>query len=282
MLPSFSEGLAILSAVRTLRTLNDHYGLESEIDYVTIHGRVDLHERLQKEQFATEVGIRVLWHEGPALGGAAMALGVALGCLAQNTKAFDLSKALKPRPSILEIFPWGELAFEVILVACMAGLLGVDSVKLEDAYAKTQSERSQHSCLYSIKPAHWEKEAKKLEDKIEIVHKFLETQILWTSYMNDIPHQLPATTKLKSFKGICQPEITGRSGGLKNLALQVMAPATPTGAVPHEINAILKSLRNDPVSQHDFSTVEVADMKMSEKLQASTGASYSIKCSSKK
>ena len=68
-LPAGMEGFAILSAARTLRTQERHYGIESSVDYAMVHGRADLHERLQKEQFATDMGTRVVWHEGPALDG---------------------------------------------------------------------------------------------------------------------------------------------------------------------------------------------------------------------
>ena len=69
------------------------------------------------------MGTRVVWHDGPALENAAMAQGLALGSLAQGLQAFDLSRALKPRPSIREIFPWGELAFELLMIATLGGIL---------------------------------------------------------------------------------------------------------------------------------------------------------------
>ncbi len=69
-----------------------------------------------------------------------MAQGLALGCLAQGIKAFDLSRALKPRASIREIFPWGELAFEILLIATMGGILGVRSMMLDDAYVAVRVE----------------------------------------------------------------------------------------------------------------------------------------------
>ena len=122
-MPSFSEGMAILSAARTLLSQSRYYEMATPLDYAIVHGRPDLHDRLQKEGLPTEIGARMIWHEGPALGGATMALGLALGCLNQTAPAFDLSRTMKPRPSLRDIFPWGELACECTLMALMGLVL---------------------------------------------------------------------------------------------------------------------------------------------------------------
>ena len=123
LLPARAEGPAILSAARTLRTQHSYHGIESALDFAILYGREDLKERLQEEEFPTNMGTRVLWHDGPALDNAAMAQGLAIGLPRAGRKAFDLARVLKPRPSIREIFPWGELAFGVLLIATMGGIL---------------------------------------------------------------------------------------------------------------------------------------------------------------
>ena len=44
------EGFAILSTARVLSAQQKHFGVEADLDYVMIHGRVELHEELQQEQ----------------------------------------------------------------------------------------------------------------------------------------------------------------------------------------------------------------------------------------
>ena len=109
--PPAQEGFAILSAARGLATQQTHYGIETALDYAMIHGRADLHERLQKERLPTEMRTRVIWREGPALEGAAIAYGLALGCLRKTSRPSTCPASLKSRPPIKEIFPWRELAF---------------------------------------------------------------------------------------------------------------------------------------------------------------------------
>ena len=109
-MPPGSEGMAILSAARTLLTQSRYYDMEMPLDYAVVHGRAELHERLQKEGLPTEIGTRMVWREEPALNGATVAMGLALGCVNQTNVAFDLSHSMKPSASLRDIFPWGELA----------------------------------------------------------------------------------------------------------------------------------------------------------------------------
>ncbi len=134
-LPAGAEGPAIVSAARTLRMQQLHHGIDVTPQYAVIHGRQDLHERLQQEQFPSDMETRVLWRNGPELDAAATAFGLALGGLSQNAKAFDLSRSLKPRPSLWEIFPWADLAFTSVLVVCAALFLGAQATKLDDSCA---------------------------------------------------------------------------------------------------------------------------------------------------
>ncbi len=61
ILPAGGEGSAILCAARTLRTQHKYYGIESSLDFAILYGRADLRERLEEEEFPTDMGTRVTW-----------------------------------------------------------------------------------------------------------------------------------------------------------------------------------------------------------------------------
>jgi hypothetical protein len=285
LLPARAEGPAILSAARTLRTQHSYHGIESALDFAILYGRGDLKERLQEEEFPTNMGTRVLWHDGPALDNAAMAQGLALGCLAQGAKAFDLARALKPRPSIREIFPWGELAFGVLLIATMGGILGARSMMLDDAYAAVRAESSRHACLKSADQTKLERQKKELAEKVEAVRKFLGTRILWSSYAQDLSTRLPPGTVIEAFDGVCElegSEKKGGGGGKKLFTLRLLAPSQQDGSIPREIDAFFKSLRNHPLWLRDFLSVEVTDIKrVQARGMAPPSTSFTIVCSPK-
>ena len=103
--------------------------METPLDYAIVHGRADLHERLQKEGLPSEIGTRMIWREGPRLSPETMALGLALGCVDQTDAGFDLSRLMKPKASLRDIFPWGELACECVLMVLMGLCLCTETSK---------------------------------------------------------------------------------------------------------------------------------------------------------
>jgi hypothetical protein len=280
-LTTSSEGLAILSAARTLQTQLKHYGIEASTDYAMIFGREDLHERLRQEQFPSDLGTRVIWHEGPALEGRATALGLALGCLTPAPTGFDLSRHLKPRPAIAEIFPWGELAFVAFLILCMGVMLGIHSIGLSDKYASVKLEAATHKCLTSGKSSRLEKDEKELEKKVEAASKFVGSRVLWTTYARDIAAGIPANAQLVLFQGVDELEASGKAAAApkKSLLLQATAPSEG-GAVPREIDTFLDELRRNKVLKQDFASVELAGIKRSESRGkgGQSSAAFSIVC----
>ncbi len=255
------ECLAILSAGRTLRTQHRHYGIETPLDYVMIHGRADLHERMQQEQFASEIGTRVLWHDGPALDGAAMAHGLALGGLSQDVKAFDLSRSLKSRAPIKEIFPWGEMAIAAGLVGCLGVVLTAHSMKLDESYVMLRAQNAQHACLASADVAHLEKDKKAMTERLAATRSYLESRIQWTDYIRDLSERLPAHAELNIFNGRNPLNCGGKSKTERTFHLQGAAPLAKNGSIPHDIETFLHAIPRDRLWKRDFTSV-VTDIRL--------------------
>ncbi len=207
-----ADGAAILSAARTLLRQGKTYGIESSFDYVVVHGRPDLHERLREEQLPTNLGVRVLWQDGPPLDGAATAYGLAAGCQNQNVKAFDLARSLKARPSIWDIFPWWDFALASLLVVWMAVTLFAHSMKLDETYAAVRAKASGLKYLNLSDPKNLDKDTAQLEKKVEAVYKYLDGRILWTEFTRDVSARLPANAQIKSFKGEWAMESGAKAG----------------------------------------------------------------------
>jgi len=262
VLPEFSESFAILSAMRGLETQRTHYGIESRLEYAIIHGRPDLHERLQQEQLPSEMKTRVIWEEGPAFEGADVAFGLALGCFSQEVAAFDLSRKLKARAPIKEIFPWKELAFTSTLVVGMGLVLGAHSMKLDDSLAALKAENSQYTCLAGGDLGKLEKDKKDLEKKTESVQKFVDTRVLWTAYTEYLSRQLPAEAVINTFKGQNALNVGGKTKtAAGSLTIRGKAPLLDTGAIPREVDAFLVEVAKDPQWRRDFPSV-TTDMRL--------------------
>jgi hypothetical protein len=282
-LPSGGEPAAILCASRILQTLGKHYGIDSPLDTVVVHGRSDLKESLGGEFFTQELGVRLDAHSGPELDDGQIAFGLALGCLKQEQKAFDLARTLKPRASLWEIFPLGETAFQGALMVCMGLMLWVHGENLASRCESVQTENRKHQCLM-LPQEQLEKEKKDLKQRVEAVRGFLASRILWTSYTHDIPARLPANALLNSMQGICELEIAGKkkesaSQLKKSFVMRATAPISSNGSMPREIDDFLNSLRGNPLLKRDFPIVELADIK---RFQLFTGsqpmANFTVVC----
>jgi hypothetical protein len=286
ILPAGSEDLAILSAARTLETQQKHNGIESAPSYALICGREDVHERLRRKQFPSDMARRVIWHDGPSFSGRAAAYGLALGCLGAKVAGFDLSREMKLRAPIAEIFPWADLVFAAFLVAVMAVVLGFHAMDVSELCAQVEAKSSLHTCLAAGGAAHVEQDEKALEQKVDAVCKFLDSRILWTSYTYEISQRLPPNSRLRLFQGLNALDVGGKqgSGNLKKLLL-LRATALYAGdnVIPHEIDEFLNALRNDKLLKHDFASVELADIKRAEGLtgRGQPEATFTVVCSPK-
>jgi hypothetical protein len=280
-LPAGSEGMAVLCAARTLLGQCQHHGLDLALDYAIVHGRADLHERLQNEQLPSEIGSRTLWREGPDLSGETIARGLAVGCVGQGAKTFDLSRWMKPRPSLREIFPWGELACECVLVVLMGLVLAQQSNRVATACASAQSQCNENKLLGSANAGRLEKEKKELTKKIDALHEFLDSRVLWTSYARDVANCLPAKIQLSQFQGLGLLEAGKKGGaaGKRSLQLTAMAPLTASGAVPPEVDSFLAALRGNRLWKREFPRVELTAVQQAQ-ARGNTGgmAGFTIVC----
>jgi hypothetical protein len=253
-----SESLVILSAARTLQTQYKHYGIESAADYAMIFGRADLHEQLKREQFPSDLGTRVIWHEGPELSGHSTAYGLALGGLSSEPEGFDLSRHLKPQPSIREIFPWGDLVFVILFVVCMGAILGFHYMKLKDMALHVQTESSQYQSPGNISK-NLEKEEKEIRQKIDAVRDFLTARVLWTANIESVTDCLPGTTKLADFDGLAVAcKQISKSLTLRTVA---MLPEDGTIGVPPDIDLFINNLRKSDVLKQNYPVFELPDIK---------------------
>ena len=244
----------MLSTSRTLLSQSQYHGIAAPLDYVIVHGRPDLHERLQKEGLPTEMGTRMIWHEGPELSGATMALGLALGLASQNVRAFDLSRGMKPQASIREIFPWGELACECTIIAVMGLVLAHHDQKVHEEYSKADIECKGNRILALSNSAALVKEKSSLTAKLASIHDFLDSRVMWTTYARVIADCMPANVQIEQWQASnVIAKRGGRGAGGKSVHLTATAQ-TPDGMMPPEVGKFIASLRKNPIMKPRLST----------------------------
>jgi hypothetical protein len=280
-IPQFSEGMSILSAARTLLSQSRYYEMETPLDYAIVHGRADLHERLQKEGLPSEIGARMIWYEGPALDASTMALGLALGCIDQTDGGFDLSRLMKPRASLRDIFPWGELACECVVVVFMGLCLFHHNEQVRASATAAQMRCDGNKLLASSDAVQLEAEKKSLTQKLESLHQFLDSRVIWTSYLHNVMGQFPSTIQLTTIQGGSPLAIPGP--GKRSLHLGASVNLLPRGAVPPAVFNFIGTLRKDSFMKQNFPEIELGNIAPAGTTPTGeTRAGFSVSCQSAK
>ena len=278
-MPSFSEGMSILSAARTLLSQSRYYEMETPLEYAIVHGRTDLHERLQKEGLPSEIGTRMVWYEGPPLNSQAMAFGLALGCVDQGNAGFDLSRLMKPKASLRDIFPWGELACECVLVVLMGLCLLHQNEHARAACTAAQMRCDGNKVLASSDVAKLEAEKKNLSEKIQSLHQFLDSRVIWTSYIHDVMQRFPPNIQLTTFQGGSGLQIPGP--GKRTIQFSALVNLLPRGAVPPAVFKFIAALRSDPFMQRNFDKVDLGNITQAGTTPSGeVRAGFSVSCQS--
>ena len=275
---------ALISVFRTLDTLGKLCGASSGIDAVLVHGGTELKSQVDIDAFEKQLGLQVQWHDGPQLDGSSIAFGLALGCFQTNTQALDLARSMKARESLWTLFPWTEVAAQIVVVICLGLFLLNRSQELTTKFAAVRSETDGRHWLGAQTEQQLSKEKKELELRVDAIRKFLSTRVVWTAYTQDIPSRMPANTTLNSFQGICEMEKKGRKDDVavkpkKSFTMRIGSPIAKDGAAPKEIDNFLDSLRENALLKRDFPLVELADIKWYEPfVGAQPTAFYTVVC----
>lgn len=276
-LSAYSEGMAILSAARTLLSQSQHHGIELSLDFAIVYGRADLHQQLQKDGLPTEIGTRMLWHEDPGLDGESIARGLALGCSNVGGPSFDLSRRMKPRAMLRDIFPWAELACECVLVIVMALILARQSDKASAACTAVTIQCNDDRVLGASNAGQLEKEKRELTKKLDGLHQFLGSRVVWTAVVRDVTNNLPNNIHLLQMQG--SAAMGGKKGAKKTLQLVATTPLTAEGAVPPEVDKFLGSLRDNKRMQQDFPRIELTGVRPSDaRNNEKASAGFTIVC----
>jgi hypothetical protein len=153
---------------------------------------------------------------------------------------------------------------------------------LEADLAFVQDQCAQDKILTSAKPGALQREKKGLSEKIETLHKFLDTRILWTAYTRDIATRLPASITLRQFQGVCAMPMGKGDGGQaakRSLLMQAQSTLASDGSVPREVGEFFVSLPKHPLYRRDFPDVLVTNIRPAQASKRVAGsASFAVVC----
>ncbi len=259
------EASTLLMASRSLLATSKDCGVESPLDAVMIHGRAELKRLLDLDWLEEQLDTSIDWFDGPELNQSQIAYGVAQGGLDKEGGGFDLGRSLKPRPTLLQLFPWRDAVMQLALLVCMALLLGYTYWTLRESEQVLQTNVAVSPAEATTKKMKLQKEKKQLGMQVSAIREFLNTRVLWTSCLRDLSLCVPEEMYLTSVRGVCELRSLQKKKGStktkKSLALRGAVRLPASGTVPPEIDRLLVALRSDPTLEEEFPLVTLDELQ---------------------
>ncbi len=124
-----------------------------------------------------------------------------------------------------------------------------------------------------------EAEKKSLARKLESLHQFLDSRVIWTSYLHNVMEQFPPSIQLMSFSGGSGLQIPGP--GKRTIQLGATANLLPRGAVPPAVFKLIASLRNDALMKRNFDKIDLGNISQAGATPSGdVKAGFSVSCQS--
>ena len=278
-MPRGDEARAILSASRPLQVLGQHCGIESNFDVVMIHGREDLQRVVDYTWLLQQLAVEVHWVGSPALDPNGIAFGLALGCLKQTGRDFDLARTVKPVATLRELFPWREVAVHCALLCGLGWYLYDRLLELRHSHEMLQIQYAGSPQLATATETDLERERKELLEQVSAIKAFCDSRVVWTSFTRDLAARLPQRLALTAIQGESPLERPGKKKKKgttkKSLVLRGSVHIPLGGSVPRGIDDLLNSLRSDPLLKDEFPTIELAEFR---RARGGSTADFTVVC----
>ncbi len=247
-----------------------------------VHGRPDIVLTQQPEAFRQRTGARLIRCAEPNYDSASAALGVALANPLEDDNGLDLSRTLKPTPTIREIFPWGELAVQGALLGAVSLFLTGTTTEADVQLNEVGIQLKAFSWLKDWDQKKLDAEKKALQERSQSLDAFQNSRIAWSVPLRSIAAAAPESTVITSMTGTAPLESGSKSSptsSKKQLTVNFATPMADDGSLPSEIDGFLASLRKDPTLKRNFPLIEVSGLRANPARQKGRAfASYTVIC----
>jgi hypothetical protein len=274
------ESTAVLAANSTLWMLARHSRITLPIDTVIVHGRPELALIQDPEVFRQRTGARLIRCAKPDYDLAAAALGVALANPLADETGYDLARDLKPAISIREIFPWGELALQGVLLGAVSLFLIGTVAEASSRLKAVDTQLRSFVWLKKDDQAKLDADKNALQEALKVVEAFEGKRVRWSAVLRTVAAAAPESTTITGLTGEAELEATAKGAPAKSkkqLIVNFSTPMAEDGSVPPEIDGFLTALRADPMLKRHFPLIEIPGLKAnSGRAGKQPFASYSV------
>ncbi len=254
------KGAALVQAFHMLNLYARRQLSISEIRHVSVQGCVDLEEGWHTIE--APLGREVEQVVGPVYDDEFIALGLALGGLESEENTLDLGRSLRPPKTFLALLPWKELGFLATLFLGMFFVMSSHAGSLRTQLDVALHENAEAIWAKAVPIAELQSQQKRLAKDVQPLSRFFSKRIPFAPALAAVSSMIPPTAWVESLHGADYVWRTGasRTLGSSFLLVRYAAPLVNTGAVPEEINELVKGLKASPYFSETLPEVKLADI----------------------
>ncbi len=263
-LPQQCTAHTVLTSMMIFRAQLDTMGLEAIPDLLVIHGRHDIELDLDSSDWNLVAG-EVLRDESLEIDPGTIVTELAAGC-DQEPVAYNLIREQRPGRSVLEIFPWLQVAVEVIALGFGWFMVESSRTDLNQGLWAVQQQLGQFTWAENETVANLKTRKTELLDEAEAIGYFLEHRVPWTTCLSEIQDGLPPNLRIVKITGQAHYNPRGRSRSKvdRNLTLN-MEMIIPDGeTMPHDNEIFVENLQNSETLTKYFPIIEMGELKSSD------------------
>ena len=194
----------------------------------------------------------------------AVAMGVALTNAPYDVDGHNLAREITPALTISDIFPWGELAVQGVLLGAVSLFLMGTAAETEGRLKATAVELKASSWLKDQTQAKLATEKAAIEDRQKTISAFRNSRVAWSMPLRTIAAAAPDDTVLMTLSGVAELDSANKSTGAKakkQLVMSFTTPLSEDGSVPAEIDGFLTTLRGEPAIKRNFPLIEISGLQ---------------------
>ena len=223
-LPAEDVTRAVMGTYSTLWMQARYVGIGQPIDTVIVHGRPELDLGFNPESFREKTGARLIRHSTPDFNAGSAALGAAIASPLTESTGINLARGYRPTVPIKEIFPWGEVVLQGVLVAGVSMYLHGKSVELDTQLKTTEVELHSILWLKDQNQAKLEAEKKLVDERVKALTNFENSRVDWSAQLRTIGGHIPDSTLVTSFQGTCEVGDKGKSSIKNQMVVNFTTP----------------------------------------------------------
>lgn len=248
------------------------------IDHVSIQGWDEF--SLSLDAISETIGVPVQEAKGPVYDGDFVALGLALGGLDPKAPRLNLARSVQPAPSLLAIFPWGEVGLVAAVFGCMLLVMLNCARDLEGRLSDLVQQEQRMTWARGVDTRKMKSEHDTLVREVAPLRKYLDRKLFFSRALTTAAGELPDKTWLVNFEGAdyIWEKNPNKLLGEQFVIVRAGAPLVRRRTVPPQVDEMVRNMKGSSFFSELLPRVKLADVNWKREGKEGDYSLFTIAC----